>query len=368
MKDAPGTRDYDWWLLAILGAICAIGVVEIYSATHGSSLAGMHMKQVRWLAVGFILMFVLSRLDYHLILDQAWLLYLLGVVALVAVLLVGHTRFGAKRWIPVMGEFLQVSELVKLIIIIWVARFFAEVRSDDLSLQDLIKAGLFVGVPLGLILKQPDLGTALVLMPVLVVGAFLAGLQWRHAAIITLAGVLLIGCVFFPPVSRHILKPYQRDRITSFLHPENDPKGSGYQLLQSQIAVGSGGFWGKGFGNGTQNQLGYIPVRYSDFIMSAWAEEQGFRGVLVALGLYMALLLRLVQNAQRAKDRAGMFLVMGVAAALGFHVLVNVAMVIGAMPVTGIPLPLMSYGGSATLFVFLAIGLVMNVRLRRFVN
>jgi len=368
MKDAPGTRDYDWWLFAILAAICAIGVVEIYSATHGSSLAGMHMKQVRWLVLGAILMFVLSRIDYHLILEQAWLLYLLGIVALIAVLLVGHTRFGAKRWIPVMGEFLQVSELVKLIIIIWVARFFAEVRSDDLSLQDLIKGGLFVGVPLGLILKQPDLGTALVLMPVLAVGAFLAGLQWRHAAIITLAGVLLVGCVFFPPVSRHILKPYQRDRITSFLHPENDPKGSGYQLLQSQIAVGSGGFWGKGFGNGSQNQLGYIPVRYSDFIMSAWAEEQGFKGVIVALGLYMALLLRLVLNAQRAKDRAGMFLVMGVAAALGFHVLVNVAMVIGAMPVTGIPLPLMSYGGSATLFVFLAIGLVMNVRLRRFVN
>jgi rod shape determining protein RodA len=368
MKDGPGTRDYDWWLIAILAAICTIGVVEIYSATHGSSLAGMHMKQVRWLIVGAILMFVLSRIDYHLILEQAWLLYLLGVIALVAVLLVGHTRFGAKRWIPVMGEFLQVSELVKLIIIIWVARFFAEVRSDDLSLQDLIKGGLFVGVPLGLILKQPDLGTALALMPVLAVGAFLAGLQWRHAAIITLAGVLLVGSVFFPPVSRHILKPYQRDRITSFLHPENDPKGSGYQLLQSQIAVGSGGFWGKGFGNGSQNQLGYIPVRYSDFIMSAWAEEQGFKGVIVALGLYMALLLRLVQNAQRAKDRAGMFLVMGVAAALGFHVLVNVAMVIGAMPVTGIPLPLMSYGGSATLFVFLAIGLVMNVRLRRFVN
>jgi rod shape determining protein RodA len=368
MKDGPGTRDYDWWLFAILAAICTIGVVEIYSATHGSALAGMHMKQVRWLIIGAILMFVLSRIDYHLILEQAWLLYLLGIVALVAVLLMGHTRFGAKRWIPVLGEYLQVSELVKLIIIIWVARFFAEVRSDDLSLQDLIKGGLFVGVPLGLILKQPDLGTALVLMPVLAVGAFLAGLQWRHAALITLAGVLLVGCVFFPPVSRHILKPYQRERITSFLHPENDPKGSGYQLLQSQIAVGSGGFWGKGFGNGSQNQLGYIPVRYSDFIMSAWAEEQGFKGVIVALGLYMALLLRLVQNAQRAKDRAGMFLVMGVAAALGFHVLVNVAMVIGAMPVTGIPLPLMSYGGSATLFVFLAIGLVMNVRLRRFVN
>ena len=368
MRDAPGSRDYDWWLLAILAAICALGVLEIYSATHGSALAGMHMKQVRWLVLGFVLMFALSRLDYHLILDQAFILYLLGIVALIAVLAVGHTRFGAKRWIPVLGEFFQVSELVKLIIIVVLARFFAEVRTDELDLRDLIKAGLLVGVPLALILKQPDLGTALVLLPMLVVGAFLAGLQWQHAAVFTLAGVLLVGAVFYPPVSKHILKPYQRERITSFLHPEEDAKGSGYQLLQSKIAVGSGGFWGKGFGNGTQNQLGYIPVRYSDFIMSAWAEEQGFKGVLVALGLYMALLLRLVQNAQRAKDRAGMFLVMGVAAALGFHVLVNVAMVIGAMPVTGIPLPLMSYGGSATLFVFLAIGLVMNVRLRRFVN
>jgi rod shape determining protein RodA len=368
MKDGPGTRDYDWWLLAILAAICALGVMEIYSATYGSSLEGMHMKQVRWLIVGFALMFALSRLDYHLILDQAPVLYLVGVVALVAVLVFGHTRFGAKRWLPILGEFLQVSELVKLIIIIVLARFFADVQSDELSLRDLIKAGLLVGIPLGLILKQPDLGTALVLMPLLVVGAFLAGLQWQHASVITLVGVLLVGSVFFPPVSKHILKPYQRERITSFLHPEDDAKGSGYQLLQSKIAVGSGGFWGKGFRNGSQNQLGYIPVRYSDFIMSAWAEEQGFKGVLLALGLYMALLLRLVQNAQRAKDRAGMFLVMGVAAALGFHVLVNVAMVIGAMPVTGIPLPLMSYGGSATLFVFLAIGLVMNVRLRRFVN
>ena len=276
MKDAPGTRDYDWWLLAILATICALGVIEIYSATHGSGLDGMHMKQVRWIAVGAILMFVLSRVDYHLILDQTPILYLVGVVALIAVLLVGHTRFGAKRWIPVLGEFLQVSELVKLIIIIVLARFFAEVSTDELSVQDLIKAGLIVGLPLGLILKQPDLGTALVLVPMLVVGAFLAGLQWQHAAIISLAGILLVGSVFYPPVSRRILKPYQRDRITSFLHPEDDAKGSGYQLLQSKIAVGSGGFWGKGFGNGSQNQLGYIPVRYSDFIMSAWAEEQGF--------------------------------------------------------------------------------------------
>ncbi|HYT08831.1 MAG TPA: rod shape-determining protein RodA [Rugosimonospora sp.] len=362
MKDAPSTRDYDWWLLALVFAICTIGVLEIYSATHASVLAGMHVKQVRWLLIGVILMFVLSRLDYHLILEQAPILYLIGIAALVTVLAVGHTRFGAKRWIPFLGQVFQVSELVKLIIIVVLARFFAEVRTDYLSLTDLLKAGVVVGVPLGLILLQPDMGTALVLMPMLVVGAFLAGMQWKHAAAVALIALLML------PIGWRVLKPYQKERITSFLHPEEDAKGSGYQLLQSKIAVGSGGFWGKGFGNGTQNQLGFVPVRYSDFILAAWAEEQGFKGVLLALGLYMALLLRLIQNAQRAKDRAGMFLVMGVAAALGFHVLVNVAMVIGYMPVTGIPLPLMSYGGSATLFVFLAIGLVMNVRLRRFVN
>jgi len=211
MKDGPGTRDYDWWLLAILAAICALGVIEIYSATHGSSLAGMHMKQVRWLVIGFILMFALSRLDYHLILDQAPVLYLIGLAALVAVLLIGRTHFGAKRWIsiPALGELVQVSELVKLIIIIVLARFFAEVGTDQLDLRDLIKAGFLVGIPLVLILKQPDLGTALVLMPMLAVGAFLAGLKWQHAAVFSLAGIMVVGAVFYPPVSRHILKTYQ---------------------------------------------------------------------------------------------------------------------------------------------------------------
>src|ERR1700682_6287336 len=230
MRDGPGTRDYDWWLIAILAAICAVGVVEIYSATHGSSLSGIHLKQLRWLGGGLILMFALSRLDYHLILDQAPILYLVGLAALSAVLLFGHTHFGAKRWIPipVLGELVQVSEMVKLIIIIVLARFFAEVRSDQLDLRDLIKAGLLVGVPLVLILKQPDLGTALVLMPMLVVGAFLAGLQWQHAAGFSVVGVMLVGAVFYPPISRRILKPYQRERITSFLHPEEDAKGAGY--------------------------------------------------------------------------------------------------------------------------------------------
>ncbi|HJZ62810.1 MAG TPA: FtsW/RodA/SpoVE family cell cycle protein, partial [Candidatus Acidoferrum sp.] len=186
MRDAPGSRDYDWWLIAIVAAICALGVLEIYSATHGSSLAGMHNKQLRWLVVGFILMFVLSRIDYHLIMDQSLILYLICIAALIAVLLLGSTHFGAKRWIPVMGQMFQVSELAKLIIIIVLARFFTEVRSDKLDLRDLIKAGLLIGVPLVLILKQPDLGTALVLVPLLFVGAFLAGLQWHHMAAIVL--------------------------------------------------------------------------------------------------------------------------------------------------------------------------------------
>ncbi len=362
MKQTAGIREYDWWLLAIVMGICSLGVLEIYSATHNSHLAGMHWRQMWWILLGVVCMLLLSRLDYHKILDQAPVFYLVGVAALVAVLAVGHTRFGAKRWIPVLGAFLQVSELVKLIIIIVLARFFSEVRTEQLSLGDLVKAGVLVGVPLGLIMLQPDLGTALVLVPLAVVGAFLAGIQWKHAVVVIALGAMML------PVGWHFLKPYQKERVTTFLRPEEDPKGSGYQILQSKIAVGAGGFWGKGLGKGSQNQGGFVPVRYSDFILAALAEELGFAGVLVALSLYMALLLRLVQNAQRANDRAGMYVVMGAAAVLGFHVLVNVAMVIGYMPVTGIPLPLMSYGGSATLFVFLALGLVMNVRLRRFVN
>ena len=362
MPKRASIHDYDWWLLATAFAICGVGIVEIWSATHASHLVGMHVHQFEWIGLGFILMLLLSRVDYHTILDQAPVLYLVAILALVAVLALGHTRFGAKRWLPVLGETFQISELVKLIIIVVVARFFSEVRTEQLSLLDLLKAGVLVGIPIALIMKQPDLGTALVLLPLMAVGAFLAGLQWKHAlAILALAAVMV-------PVGYHFLKPYKRERVTTFLRPEDDPRGAGYQILQSKIAVGSGGFWGKGLGNGSQNQLGFVPVRYSDFILAALAEELGFVGVFVALLLYMFLLLRLVQNAQRATDRAGMFLVMGVTAVLGFHVLVNVAMVIGAMPVTGIPLPLMSYGGSATLFVFLALGLVMNVRIRRFVN
>jgi rod shape determining protein RodA len=366
MKERPRTQDFDWPLMAIVGAINAVGVAEIYSSTHASAMAGMQWKQLIWIGIGLLGMFVISRIDYHTLMDQAPILYMVGIIGLLVVLVIGYSRLGAKRWISLGGGVnLQVSELMKLIIIIALARYFTDMRTERLTLTDLVKVGALTLIPVGLILKQPDLGTAMVLVPVAVVGALLAGIEWKHLAIGALVVALLI------PIGwnmRHHLKPYQQQRIQTFLHPEEDQRGAGYQILQSEIAVGSGGFWGKGFGKGSQNQLGFVPVRYSDFILAALAEEQGFIGVCVVLLLYLGLMLRLVDNAQKAKDKAGMYIVMGVTSILGFHVLVNASMVIGYMPVTGIPLPLMSYGGSATAFVFLSLGLVMNVRMRRFVN
>ena len=366
MKDRPRIQDWDWPLLAIIGGISTLGVLEVYSSTHASSMAGMQWKQLMWIAVGLVGMFLISRIDYHTLMDQAPALYLFGIATLLVVLMIGHSRFGAKRWVALGGGVnLQVSELMKLIIIVVLARFFTDVRTDRLTIQDLVKVAIVTGIPVALILVQPDLGTAMVLVPVAIVGAFLAGIEWKHTAV----GLVLVALMI--PVGwnmRHHLKPYQQQRIETFLHPEENPRGAGYQILQSEIAVGSGGFWGKGFSKGSQNQLGFVPVRYSDFILAALAEEQGFIGVCVVLLLYLGLILRLVDNAQKAKDRAGMYVVMGVTAILGFHVLVNASMVIGYMPVTGIPLPLMSYGGSATAFVYMALGLVMNVRMRRFVN
>jgi rod shape determining protein RodA len=366
VKDRPRVQDFDWILLALVGAISLVGLLEIYSCTHASSLAGMQWKQLMWIGVGIAGMCLVSMIDYHTLLDQAPALYSVGIAGLLVVLVIGYSRLGAKRWISIGGLVnLQVSEIMKLIIIIVLARYFAEVRTERLTLADLAKVGALTLIPVGLILKQPDLGTAMVLVPVALLGIFRAGLQWKHMAVGLVVVALLVPIAWN---MRHYLKPYQQQRIQTFLHPEDNPRGAGYQILQSEIAVGSGGFWGKGFGKGSQNQLGFVPVRYSDFILAALAEEQGFIGVCFVLLLYLGLILRLVDNAQKAKDRAGMYIVMGVTAILGFQVLVNTSMVIGYMPVTGIPLPLISYGGSSIAFAFLALGLVMNVRMRRFVN
>src|ERR1700693_4513477 len=188
MQKGTSIRDYDWWLLATAFAIRRVGVLEIWARAHASHLAGMHVHQMEWVGLGFVLMLLLSRVDYHTIMDQAPVLYLIAIIALIAVLAMGHTRFGAKRWLPILGGLLQVSELVKLIIIVVLARFFSEVRTEELSLVDLIKTAALMGVPLALIMLQPDLGTALVLVPLAAVGAYLAGLHWKTSlAIVTLA-------------------------------------------------------------------------------------------------------------------------------------------------------------------------------------
>jgi rod shape determining protein RodA len=210
-----------------------------------------------------------------------------------------------------------------------------------------------------LVMKQPDLGTSLTYTPILVCGILMAGMRWKYIAIIALA--LLVSI----PIGYHFLKPYQKDRLASFVDPERDPRGTGFQVIQSRIAVGNGGMWGRGVTQGSQTHLGFLPVPHTDFIFSSFAEEHGFVGVVVALVLYFLLIMQIVQNAQTAADREGIYICMGIGALLLFHVLVNVGMVVGRMPVAGIPLPLMSSGGSNVLSVFLLLGLVNSVRLRR---
>ena len=222
-----------------------------------------------------------------------------------------------------------------------------------------------MGAPFLLVLRQPDLGTSLTYLPILLCGLFLGGLRLKQGAVL-LGAVLLLGGIGWS--TGKLLKPYQRARLTAFMNPDSDPRGSGYQIRQSLIAVGSGGIWGKGTNRGTQTQGDFLPIPYTDFIFAAFCEEHGFVGAAGVLLLYFLILSRLIQNAQTASDLPGTFLIMGVVAVLIFQIAVNVGMVLGLMPVTGIPLPLMSYGGSSVLFTFLSLGIVMNIRMRRFVN
>jgi rod shape determining protein RodA len=355
-------RDLDWPLLLITLIICGLGVLQIYSATRDTHWEDAWWKQLIWIGIALALMWVVTSIDYHTLLGQIPLLYTLSVTALVGVLLAGRLVFGSKRWIRIMGVNLQVSEFVKLVIILVVARYVSELRSDEIKPRDLLKLGGLVGIPAALVIYQPDLGTGLTYLPILAVGILIAGVQWRYLAIVALVGALTL------PVGWYLLKDYQRQRLVTFLDPSGDPRGAGYQVIQSKIAVGDGGVWGRGVTRGTQTQLRFLPATHTDLIFSSFAEEHGFVGVVVVLSLYFLLLMQIVQNAQMAPDRAGMYVCMGVAALLLFHVLVNVGMVVGRMPVTGIPLPLMSSGGSNMFSVFMMLGLVNNVRLRRFVS
>lgn len=356
-------RDIDWPLLIISLVICMLGVMQIYSATHDTKWQSAWWKQIIWILIGLGLMWITMSVDYHTLLGQVPILYTLSVLGLIATVAIGKVAFSGRRWIPLLFGFsFQISEFVKVVIILMVARYLSELKSDEVSPRDLLKLGGLVAIPVALVYYQPDLGTAITCVSVLAAGILLAGLRWQYVAGIALA------CALALPVGWYLIKDYQRARFLTFLDPSLDQRGAGYQVIQSKIAIGHGGIWGAGLTKGTQTQLRFLPAAHNDLIFSGFAEEHGFVGVVVALGLYFLLLMQIVQNAQTAPDRAGMYICMGVGALLLCHLLVNVGMVAGEMPLTGIPLPLMSAGGSITMSVFVMLGLVNNVRLRRFVS
>jgi rod shape determining protein RodA len=363
MFQFAGIKDFDWTMFFVVIIICALGVLQIFSATHDTVWQGSWWKQVVYIGAGVLLMWIATSFDYHALMSHVYPLYLSSVVLLIAVLVIGKSAFGSTRWIALpAGIHLQVSEFAKIAIVLLVARFLTELKTDVLELSDLLKLAGVIVLPMALIAKEPDLGTALTYLPILAVGVFLAGMPWKYWLAIAVVALVVV------PVGFASLQAYQKARIVSFLDPERDPQGNGYQLIQSKIAVGAGGTWGKGVTKGSQTQLRFLPVPHTDFIFSAFAEEHGFIGVMVVMVLYFVLLMQIVQNAQTAPDRAGMYICMGVGALILFHILVNVGMVVGRMPVTGIPLPLMSYGGSSIWSTFLMLGLVNSVRVRRFVN
>jgi rod shape determining protein RodA len=356
----------DWALLGAVLLLMGIGVATISSATqtYTGRNAGLEVKQLYAIGLGLVLMLICIFLDYRRLADRAPLLYLVSLGVLAWVLVFGPKIAGTRRWFLGPGGFqIQPSEFAKLVAALLMAKVFAESKKDSLGLQDILGPGVALGLLALLIAAEPDLGTAFTLVPMFLVVAFLAGLRMRAILAMFLAGLVVasLGWMF-------ALKDYQKRRITSFMDPQDDPRGAGYQKIQSEIAVGSGGLVGRGYKDGSQAQLGYLPARHTDFIFSVLAEENGFVGVVVVLGLYLFVLWRALETAQMARDRVGAFLAAGVAAILAFQVVYNVAMVAGLVPVKGLPLPLMSYGGSSVLSSLLAIGLILNVRMRRFAN
>ena len=354
----------DWPLIIAIIALCSLGVLMIYSTTFDPTrgTARMYATQLYAIVIGMgALVFMLS-IDYRTFTDKSHLIYI-GVCALLLyVMFFGMVQMGARRWIPLRVFNLQPSEFAKIAVALVLAKFYGENRGAP-SWTDLAIGGALTAVPLLLIAKEPDLGTAVTLMPVFLAVAYLAGMRMR------ILGLMFLCLLLAAPVAwKFALKDYQESRVSTFLDPSQDAKGAGYQQIQARITVGSGGLSGKGFRQGTQGQLRFLPVAHNDFIFSVLAEEQGFAGVLVALGLYLFVILRALEAARLAKDRLGSYLVLGVLASFTFQVVYNITMSAGLAPVKGLTLPLMSYGGSSMIATLAGFGLILNVRMRRFTN
>ena len=344
--------------------ITGIGVVNIYSASSSYREIGTpyFLKQLYWIVAGLSLCLTVCSLDYHILEDFAFWLYGGVLLLLVLVLLVGKTSMGATRWLHLGFFSLQPSEPMKIVIIMTFARFFSRYPIfKGLALKDLAYPLLLLGAPALLIMKQPDLGTAILVS--LIGGTMLlfVGVRWSAVATLFAAAIPAIYGVWC-----FVLRDYQKDRIYNFLNPNLDPQGSGYHIIQSKIAVGSGATFGKGFMHGTQSQLRFLPEQHTDFAFSVFAEEWGFVGCLLLLTLYMFLILWGLAIAKRCNDRFGALLAVGVSAMLFWHIVINMGMVIGLFPVVGVPLPFFSYGGTSMVTSMVGIGILLNISMRRF--
>lgn len=362
MIDRTHLINIDWILISLLILNSAIGVVVIYSSSH--YIPGDYFqRQIFWIVVSLGALFLFFSIDYRTLVTYSFYLYIFFIFVLGIILLYGRITAGAKSWIKLPFFQIQPSELAKLSAILVLALIFSEYKRTSLSWAKGLLSGVLIFVPVILVTLQPDLGTALSYVPILLAAFIIAGLN-KKALIFLLILALLIGMVGW----NFMLKDYQKKRLTTLIFPSNDPLGSGYHILQSKIAIGSGGFLGKGFKKGTQSQLRFLPARHTDFIFSVIGEEFGFVGIVLVALVYFLFLARLFQSVSKSRDRTGVYIVFMVSVMIAAQFFINVLMTIGLFPVAGIPLPLLSYGGSSLLTNYLAVSLVLNVKTRRFVN
>jgi len=367
MMDRRLIENFDWSIVWVLLGIVGIGLLSIYSALFNQIQAhpthNLFVKQLMWLAVGLALMFCCLLVDYQQLKRVSLWLYLASFLLLVAVLVVGKDVNGSKRWLELAGFQFQPSEFMKIAIVIYLASYFSSQETSPYpDLKKLLPPLLLIMMPVLLILAQPDLGTAITILAICATMIFFVGIRWKYLV----TSVLLIAPLMYP-VWEHVLKPYQKRRILILLRPDLDPLGAGYHIRQSKIAIGSGMLWGKGFLNGTQNKLRFLPEKHTDFIFSVWAEEWGFVGCFILLTLFALLVVLCLRVARRSKDRYGSMLVVGMTALVLWQVLINIGMVIGLLPVVGITLPFVSYGGSSLIALCVAVGLIENVSMRRYI-
>ena len=364
-EDRPALRylaKVRWPVLLAALALAAAGLATIHSASSELSVDYMP-RQAIWVVLGLGAFLVGFALDYLKLAKFALPIYIASLALLVAVLLFGQEVGGARSWLGVGGWRLQPSELAKVVTVLMLARYLAASNRRVLALKEVGVAGLIAGAPMVLVALAPDLGSAAMFVPMLLGMLVLAGVNRRLLAV----GALL-AALFGAGAWNLVLLDYQKDRVRTYLAPGSDPLGDGYQLRQSKIAVGSGQLAGRGYGQGTQSQLRFLPARHTDFIFAVLAEEWGFLGVSSVLLLFGAYILNAARVANRARDRTGILLVVGLLSVFAGHVLYNTAMVVGLVPITGIPLPFLSYGGSFTLANFFATGLILGVDFRRYVN